>query len=73
MAEPFAAITGSEHVRPGDGETVAGAVVEWVVSPASAGQVAEVLAAARAHGLAVIARGGGSKLEQGNPCRGAHV
>lgn len=73
MEEPFAAITGSEHVRPGDGETVASAAVEWVVSPASAGQVAEVLAAARAHGLAVIARGGGSKLEQGNPCTAERV
>jgi glycolate oxidase FAD binding subunit len=64
---PFASIVGDEHVHVPAGSTLDGAKIEAVVSPGSAEQVAACLGAARDAGIALVARGGGSKLHWGNP------
>ena len=62
------AITGSEHVRAATkDDTVVGMQSQLVVEPASEQQVAKILKLANDAGLAVIPRGGGSKLGWGNP------
>ena len=69
MADPFERIVGAEYASRPDGETLDGVPVVAVVRPADAEQVAACLTAARAHGLALIASGGGSKLALGNRSR----
>jgi glycolate oxidase FAD binding subunit len=62
----FSDIVGAEHVRAaGVEDAVAGVSPDAVVSPADEAQVAEVLRAASAHHLAVVTRGGGTKLDWG--------
>lgn len=64
----FAELVGAAHVRTaGDDDAVSGVVPRLVVSPADEQEVASVLSAATARGLAVVARGGGTKLEWGLP------
>jgi glycolate oxidase FAD binding subunit len=64
----FAELVGAAHVRAADaGDSVAGVMPRLVVSPADESEVASVLSAATARGLAVVARGGGTKLEWGSP------
>jgi glycolate dehydrogenase FAD-binding subunit len=69
--DPFdelVAAAGEAHARPGAGaDAVAGVPVRWVVAPADTAAVAAVLRVATAHGLSVVARGGGSKLDWGLP------
>ena len=56
------------HVRDARaGDAVGGVVPRLVVSPADEAEVASVLSAATARGLAVVARGGGTKLDWGSP------
>jgi glycolate oxidase FAD binding subunit len=56
--------------RPaGDGDEVAGVPARFVAAPASTEEAAEVLRAAAAEGLAVVARGGGTRLGWGMPPR----
>ncbi len=69
MADPFERIVGAEYASRPDGETLDGVPVVAVLRPADAGQVAACLAEARAHGLAVVPSGGGSKLALGNRSR----
>ena len=64
----FADIVGAEQVRDaGAGDAVGGVVPSLVVSPADESEVASVLAAATSRGLAVVVRGGGTKLDWGAP------
>ena len=69
MADPFERIVGAEYASRPDGETLDGVPVVAVLRPADAEQVAACLAEARAHGVALIASGGGSKLALGNRSR----
>jgi glycolate dehydrogenase FAD-binding subunit len=57
-------------VRPaGEADAVAGVVPGYVATPASVAQASALLRAAAGHGLAMVARGGGSKLDWGCPPR----
>lgn len=72
--EPLLRIVGGDHLRPAtSGDAMDGAQPQWVIEPASAGELAQVLALANGSGLHVIARGGGTKLDWGNPPRGADL
>ena len=51
----------------GPGDAVAGVAPALVARPASTEQVCSVMAAAARHGLAVVARGAGTKLAWGRP------
>jgi glycolate dehydrogenase FAD-binding subunit len=74
IGEVFRAIVGPEHVRIAtEAEAVAGVVPLVVVEPADERQTASVLRCANQAGLAVIPRGGGTKLDWGNPPRKADV
>jgi glycolate oxidase FAD binding subunit len=67
VAEELRAIVGPEHVRPASAEdAVDGVQPQFVVEPATAEEVAKVLKSANDVGLAVAARGGGSKIGWGN-------
>ncbi len=64
----FTELVGAAHVRmPGADDSVGGVMPRLVVSPADEAEVASVLSAATARGLAVVARGGGTKLGWGSP------
>jgi glycolate oxidase FAD binding subunit len=52
-----------------EADTVGGVPARFVAAPASTAQAAEVLRAAAADDLAVVVRGGGSKLDWGMPPR----
>jgi len=74
IGEVLRAVVGSEHVRLAtDADAVAGITPLVVVEPADERQVASVLRCANQAGLAVIQRGGGTKLDWGNPPRSADV
>jgi glycolate oxidase FAD binding subunit len=64
----FSDIVGSDHVREASaGDAVRGVSPSAVVSPGDEAEVAAVLRAATAHHLAVVTRGGGTKIEWGAP------
>jgi glycolate oxidase FAD binding subunit len=64
----FTELVGADHVRPaGAGDAVGGGAPGLVVSPGDELEVASVLSAATARGLAVVARGGGTKIDWGSP------
>lgn len=64
----FTELVGAAHVRAaGADDAVGGVAPRLVVSPADEPEVASVLSAATARGLAVVARGGGTKLGWGSP------
>jgi glycolate oxidase FAD binding subunit len=64
----FTELVGAAHVRTaGADDSIGGVMPRLVVSPADESEVASVLSAATARSLAVIARGGGTKLEWGSP------
>jgi glycolate oxidase FAD binding subunit len=64
----FTELVGASHVRPAAADdSVGGVMPRLVVSPADESEVASVLSVATARGLAVVARGGGTKLEWGSP------
>lgn len=63
----IAAIVGAPHLRPAlPGDAVDGVQPMAVILPADAAQVAAVLRCCSESGLAVLPRGGGSKLRLGN-------
>jgi len=67
-------IVGAEHARAANSDdSIAGVNASLVVSPGNEGEVAEVLACANEAGLAVVPRGGGTKLRWGNPPKRADV
>jgi len=67
-------IVGAEHVRAAaPSDSLSGKQPESVVSPGNEQELAEVLACADQAGIAVIPRGGGTKLAWGNPPRKAEL
>jgi glycolate dehydrogenase FAD-binding subunit len=57
-----------QRVRPADeADAIAGAPARYVASPESTGEAAEVLRVAAQHGMAVVARGSGTKQDWGLP------
>jgi len=74
IREEFAAIVGGANLRGGAAEdAVCGVVPQLVLEPEHEGQVAKALACANSAGLSVIPRGGGTKLDWGNPPRSADL
>ena len=72
--DELAAVVGSEHLRlatPAD--AVDGVAPGMVIEPGDAAAVAGVLSRANLAGLAVIPRGGGTKLDWGRPPRRADL
>jgi len=68
------AIVGTAHVQPASAaDTIGGVFARLVVEPASEQEVGAVLRLANDEGLAVIPRGGGTKLAWGNPPSGADL
>lgn len=66
-AEQLRSIVGAQHVRGGSAaEVVDGIVPQFVVEPATAGEVARVLKCANDAGMIVSTRGGGTKTGWGN-------
>lgn len=64
----LAALVGAAHVRPATpADAVDGRQPRYVVAPGSAQEVAQVLRFANQAGLRVAPRGGGSKLDWGQP------
>ena len=60
-------IVGAKHVRPAmASDALCGVQPSFVVEPGTEQELARVLKAANAAGVAVISRGGGTKLEWGN-------
>ncbi|MDZ4718014.1 MAG: FAD-binding oxidoreductase [Roseiflexaceae bacterium] len=74
LSGQFAAIVGAEYVQVSTAnDAVDGCVVGLVVAPENADQVARVLKYAAEAGVAVVVRGGGTKLGWGNPPASADV
>jgi len=68
IAEKCESIVGAANVRAATAQdAVAGAPLEYVVSPGTEQELAAVLACANDAGVSVIPRGGGTKLDWGNP------
>jgi glycolate oxidase FAD binding subunit len=68
------AIVSTQYVRAAAAEeAVAGRQPQLVIEPGSEQELAKVLKLANDANLAVIPRGGGTKLAWGNPPQGAHV
>ena len=61
--------TGGHAGPAGDGDAVDGVPARFVAAPGSTDEAAAVVRTAAAEGLAVVARGGGSKLGWGTPPR----
>jgi glycolate oxidase FAD binding subunit len=53
----------------GEGDAVAGVVPRYAASPASVEEASALMKVSAGHGLSVVARGGGSKLDWGAPPR----
>jgi len=72
MEDKLRTLVGSEHVRPaGPEDAIGGTQPQLVVEPGTQQELAEVLRCTDEPGVAVIPRGGGTKLEWGNPPRRA--
>src|SRR5215471_1769840 len=74
IQEELQAIVGAQNLRPAiAGDAICGVAPRWVVEPGNEQQVAAVLAAANSASIGVIPRGGGSKLDWGNPPKRADL
>ncbi|MGC2765115.1 MAG: FAD-binding oxidoreductase, partial [Candidatus Acidiferrum sp.] len=74
IAQQLASIVGSENLRDANLEdSVCGVLPKFVVQPEGEKQLAAALAFANEAGLTVIPRGGGTKLEWGNPPKSADI
>lgn len=74
IQEELLAIVGAENLRPATaGDAICGITPRFVVAPENEQQVAAVLSAANAAGIGVVPRGGGSKLDWGNPPKRADL
>jgi glycolate oxidase FAD binding subunit len=70
IAEKFESIVGAANFRAAAAtDAVVDCQPEYVVSPGTEGELAAVLALANETGVAVIPRGGSTKLDWGNPPR----
>jgi glycolate oxidase FAD binding subunit len=64
----FIALVGNENVRAATAsDAIAGVQPKLVIEPGTASEIAEILRLSNEAGLAVIPRGGGTKLGWGNP------
>ena len=67
-------VVGAEHISPATPQdAVDGILPQMVVEPASQQEVAAVLKVAASAGLRVMPRGGGTKMEWGNPPRAGEL
>jgi glycolate dehydrogenase FAD-binding subunit len=74
IEEKLRAAIGSQNLRDAaDGDIVRGVRARFVAEPENEHQLASLLAAANEAGVAVIPRGGGTKLDRGNPPQRAEV
>lgn len=74
IGEVLRAIVGPEHVRIAtEADAIRGVTPLVLAEPGDERQVASVLRCANQAGLAVIPRGGGTKLDWGNPPKAADV
>ena len=74
IEEKLRAIVGSEHFRAATaGDAVSGMQPKFVAQPANEQQLATLLSCANEAGIAVIPRGGGTKLGWGNPPKRADL
>lgn len=74
LREQLCALAGAENVRPAQPEdAVAGTPAQWIVAAGSEQEVASILRFANEVRVAVIPRGGGTKLGWGNPPKRADV
>jgi glycolate oxidase FAD binding subunit len=74
IQEELQAIVGKEYLRPAEyADAVCGIAPRFVVEPENERQVAAVLATANAAGVGVVPRGGGTKLDWGNPPKRVNV
>jgi glycolate oxidase FAD binding subunit len=68
LRDKFIALVGSEHARAATtADAVAGVQPKLVVEPGTEKELAEIMRLSNEAGLAVIPRGGGTKLGWGNP------
>ena len=65
----LARATGGHAREAGDGDAVGGVPARFVAAPGSTDEAAAVLRVAAGHDLALVARGGGTKLDWGAPPR----
>src|SRR5690349_1800809 len=67
-------LVGDSYVRAaGAGDAVDGVASSWIVEPATSNELAQLLALCNTAGLRVLPRGGGTKLDWGNPPKGADI
>jgi len=72
--ENLRAIVGSENLRAGtDADVVSGVLPQFVAEPGDEKQLAAALSIANEAGIAVVPRGGGTKLDWGNPPKKADL
>jgi glycolate oxidase FAD binding subunit len=68
VEDQIRAVVGADHVRPTQPhETVRGVTARFIAEPGSDEETAAILRPANDAGLVVIPRGGGTKLDWGNP------
>jgi len=74
LRQKFIEILGTEHVRPvTPADSISGVQPQFILEPASESQLAAALRLANESKLAVIPRGGGTKLGWGNPPAGTDL
>jgi glycolate oxidase FAD binding subunit len=74
LTSAFVSLVGAAHVRPASpSDLIRGVMPHLIVEPANEQEVAAVLRAANDAGVAVIPRGGGTKMDWGNPPARADV
>jgi glycolate oxidase FAD binding subunit len=74
IAQQLRSIVGSENLRDAvPADSLCGVQPRFVVDPATGQQLAAALAFANQSGLAIIPRGGGTKLDWGNPPKRADI
>ncbi len=74
IEQELLSIVGNEHLRPAEsGDAVCGVRPQFVAEPETERQLAAALAFANHAGVAVVPRGGGTKLDWGNPPKRAEL
>jgi glycolate oxidase FAD binding subunit len=69
VLDALQAATGGHAAAAGEADLVGGVPAKWVAAPGSTEEAAAVMRTAAAEGLAVSARGAGTKLDWGTPPR----
>jgi glycolate oxidase FAD binding subunit len=74
IEEKLRSVLGPENLHPaGSAEAVSGVLPQFVAEPDNEQQLAAILSMANEAGIAVIPRGGGTKLDWGNPPKRAEL